>query len=163
MTYRMSDHNPYAPPREVSEPATLRQPLTREQVKRRMSVPAYGILASVGLNALMLAWGAFVVWIDLTRGAAVDLQGAVWIGIYLLATCATNWAAARGAFAMLQLRDYRTALRGAWFAIVPCNVGCVMALPFAIYADWLLRNPEVHAHFAAGKNRLRPAQPDGLE
>jgi hypothetical protein len=117
------------------------------QVRRRLAVAAYGILASVGLNVLMLAWGAFVTWIDLTRGARIDMLGATWLVIFLIATCATNWAAARGAIAMLQLRDYRTALRGAWFAIVPCNVGCFVALPFAIYADWLLRDPQLYAAF----------------
>ena len=163
MTYRMTDHNPYAPPREISEPVTQRQPLTREQVQRRLAVPAYGILASVCLNALMLVPFAFATWLDFRRGAAIDFLGGTWLVIFVIATCATNWAAVRGAMAMLQLRDYRTALRGAWFAIVPCNVGCMLALPFAIYADWLLRNPEVHAQFAAGKIRLRPAQPSGLE
>src|SRR5687768_8979602 len=166
----MTDDNPYAPPREVSEPVALHQPLTREQVQRRLAVPAYGILASVILNLAWLAWwlvmviwSLLMVWMQLMAGNAVDWQVVVWGVVTVVVVTATNYAAVCGALAMLQLRDYRRALRGAWFAIVPCNVGCIVALPFAIYADWLLRNPEVHAQFAAGKVRLRPTRPNSLE
>jgi hypothetical protein len=159
----MTDPNPYASPREISQPAVQHQSLTREEVQRRLAMPAYGILASVILNMAMVGWLLIVTWIELTEAYSLHLLGAVWFVIILVATCATNLAALRGALAMLQLRDYRTALRGAWFAIVPCSVGCFVAMPFAIYADWLLRHPEVHAHFAAGPVRLRPASPDGVE
>jgi hypothetical protein len=84
----------------------------------------------------------------------VDFGVLWWSCVVVLVTGLINYWAARGAIAMLQLKDYRAAIRGAWFAFIPCNVGCFVALPFAVYADWLLRDPRIHAAFANEKVRL---------
>ena len=128
-----------------------------------MAIPAYGILASVLVNVAWLAWCLVIMLGTLGAGGPIEPETVFWLVAGMSTIGITSYFAARGALAMLQLRDYRAAIRGAWFAIVPCNVGCLVALPFAIYADWVLRDPEVHAFFAPGPVRLRPDQPASLE
>jgi hypothetical protein len=117
-------------------------------------VPAVGILASVFVNVAWLAWYLVVLTWALIASQAVDFGVLWWSCVVVLVTGLINYWAARGAIAMLQLKDYRAAIRGAWFAFIPCNVGCFVALPFAVYADWLLRDPRIHAAFANEKVRL---------
>lgn len=139
--------NPYAPP-QVPQEAAASTSLLADQVRRRLAVPAYGILASVLVNVAWLAWVlTMVVW-GIIAGASITVQAVVWFSITLFSAALINYAAVSGALAMLRLEDYRAALRGAWFSILPCNVGCLVALPFALYADWVLRDPRVHAAFS---------------
>jgi hypothetical protein len=106
------------------------------------------------VNVAWLCWILTMVAWGLIAGGSVTVQGAVWFTITVLSAALINYAATLGALAMLRLVDYRAALRGAWFAIVPCNVGCLVALPFALYADWLLRDPRVHAVFSPERVQL---------
>jgi hypothetical protein len=139
--------NPYAPP-QIPQEAAAPALLSADQVRRRLAVPAYGILASVLVNVAWLAWMLTMVAWGVIAGASITVQAVVWLTVTLFSAALINYAAVSGALAMLRLDDYRAALRGAWFSIVPCNVGCLVALPFALWADWLLRDPRVHAAFA---------------
>jgi hypothetical protein len=142
---------PYAPQQVASDDAVRPEPLSAEQVRRRLLVPAVGILVSVLINVGWLAWYLVTLLWALIAGASIPIDVALWACVTVLVTGLVNYAAAGGAVAMLQLTDYRTAMRGAWFALVPCGVGCFLALPFAIWADWLLRDPRVHAVFSGEK------------
>lgn len=146
--------NPYAPPQPGAEPASVPWQLSRDEVRRRLAVPAYGILASVFINIAWLGWGLTTIAWMLIAGAQIDPNSAIWFAIIIATSLLLNYAATLGALAMLRLHDYRAAIRGAWFAFMPCNIGCVVALPFALYADWLLRDPRVHAAFSAERVRL---------
>lgn len=153
----MSDDgiNPYAPPQVASEPVAQPASLSAEQVRRRLLIPAMGILFSVIFNATTVVWTMMSVALLVTYGNqdwfSLELG---WSVVVVLVTCVVNYLAARGAVAMLKLTDYRTAIRGAWFAVVPCGIGCVVAIPFAIWADVLLRDPRVHAVFSGEKLRF---------
>ncbi len=146
--------NPYAPPQQASEPAAAPGALSREQVRRRLAVPAYGILASVLVNIAWIGWALTTVAWTFIAGAEFELIAAVWFAIFIAASVLLNYSATRSALAMLQLRDYRAAIRGAWFSCMPCNLGCIVAIPFALYADWLLRDPRVHAVFSPERIRF---------
>jgi hypothetical protein len=121
-------------------------------------VTAIGILASVVINVACLAWMMTVmVWVVIRTDpvpADSSFHTLIWTAIAVLVTGFLNYSAAVGAVAMLQLSDYRAAIRGAWFAMVPCGVGCVVAFPFAIWADCLLRDPRVTAVFSGEKLRF---------
>jgi hypothetical protein len=153
----MSDDgvNPYAPPQVANESVARPEPLSAEQVRRRLIVPAMGILLSVVINATTIVWTVMSIVLFVAYGErewfSLELG---WSVVVIVVTCVVNSLAARGAVAMLQLTDYRTAIRGAWFAIVPCGIGCVVAAPFAIWADVLLRDPRVHAVFSGEKLRF---------
>jgi hypothetical protein len=150
--------NPYAPPQVASEPTVRPEPLSAEQVRRRLMVPAVGILLSILINSAFIVWMVMTTVLIVIHSAAEswgdDLQVLAWNSVAILATCIVNYSAAAGAVAMLKLSDYRAAIRGAWFAMVPCGIGCFVALPFAICADWLLRDPRVHAAFSHEKLRF---------
>ena len=155
-----NEPNPYAPPQVPQELAAALRPLSVEEVRQRLAVPAWGILASVLVNIAWLGWILTMICWELIAGAAVTLPGVIWAVIAVMSVVLINCAAALGALAMLRLEDYRAALRGAWFAIVPCNVGCLVALPFALYADWLLRDPRVHAVFSPRRVTLFSSRAD---
>ncbi|MEX2175621.1 MAG: hypothetical protein WD872_14755 [Pirellulaceae bacterium] len=148
------DLNPYASPQHASEPATATLPPTREQVHRLLFVPAWGMIASAILSFFMLACWLFwtgILMVAYQPAIGLDLTWA----IAILAGCSySSFKAYLGGLAMLRLVDYRAALRGAWYAFIPCNVCCLLALPFALYADWLLRKPEIHAAFSPERLRL---------
>lgn len=156
----MTDHepNPYASPQTAAETASVIQSLSHEQVRHRLMVPAVGILVSVLVNGAFIAWMAMTTALIVIQSDPVspgaDFQVLAWNGVAILATCIVNYSAAAGAVAMLTLRDYRAAIRGAWFAMVPCGLGCFVALPFAIWADLLLRDPRVHTAFSHEKLRF---------
>jgi hypothetical protein len=157
----MSDDgpNPYAAPPFPAEPPAAPRPLSAEEVRQRLAIPAYGILASVLVNVAWLGWILTMISWALIAGASVTPESIVWSVITVLSAALINYSATLGALAMLRLKDYRAALRGAWFAIVPCNVGCVVALPFALYADWLLRDPRVYAVFSPERVTLLRRRP----
>lgn len=153
----MSDNgiNPYAPPQVASEPVQRPEPLSAEQVRQRLLVPAVGILLSVVINVTPVVWIVMSIVLVVAYGErewfSLELG---WSVVVVFVTCVVNCLAARGAIAMLKLTDYRAAMRGAWFAMVPCGLGCFIALPFAIWADWVLRDPHVHAVFSGEKLRF---------
>jgi len=141
--------NPYAAPQidVVVEPAALFPDEAREQVR----LPAYGLIASASFGA-----GLSVLAIVLTLLAPIEADRAVVsptvdalmtliAGILLLAL---QGAILRGGFALLRLAPYRVARFGTLLAVLSLGGGCIVGLPFGLWAMLRLQDVRIRRAFA---------------
>jgi hypothetical protein len=147
----MSQINPYESPLGTSESPGE----SKREVASRLTIPAYGLLASLIVGWIHILGVTYITYVDLGRMGLVRpdfLALIVFAGIYAF----ISYVILRGFFAMLRMQDPRAALSGVWASALPCSCGCLLALPFAVWADWVLRNPEVWAAFSAERLPLVP-------
>lgn len=147
----MSQINPYQSPIGTSEPPDE----DGRQTASRLTIPAYGLLASLIVGWIHILAVTYITFVDLARMGLArpdSLALIIFIGIYAL----ISYVMLRGFFAMLRMQDPRAALSGVWAAALPCSCGCFLALPFAVWADWVLRDPDVWAAFSSERLPLLP-------
>jgi len=141
--------NPYAAPQidGVVEPAPLYPDEARDQVR----LPAYGLIVSASLGA-----GLSVLAIAFTLLAAVEPDRAIVspvvdrimtliAGILLLAL---QGAILRGGLALLRLAPYRVARFGTLLAVLSLGGGCIVGLPFGLWAMLRLQDVRIRRAFA---------------
>lgn len=147
----MSQINPYESPLGTSEPPDEH----KHDVASRLTIPAYGLLASLIVGWIHILGVTYITYVDLGRMGLArpdSLALIVFVGIYAF----ISYVILRGFFAMLRMQDPRAAFSGVWAAALPCSCGCLLALPFAIWADWVLRSPEVWGAFSPKRLPLLP-------
>lgn len=67
--------------------------------------------------------------------------------VYLAVVAVLDFIILAGAISMLMLRRYGLALAGAIIAVIPLGLGCILSLPFGIWAIVVLANAENRACF----------------
>lgn len=116
------------------------------EARRRLRIPAIGLLIAglldllpfIGLIVLMVLAASGVEGIGVLGALELLILGlSVPVGITIIV----------GAAKMLHLQWYGLATTAAVLALVPCRLGWLIGLPFAIWAWMVLSRPEVKAAF----------------
>jgi hypothetical protein len=141
------------------------EPVARKRRRRRGDgsaalAPAISLLCVAVLSLILsLIYGAFQLLVvaknlpppppgmDEARKAGYEIG--VRVGAYGFPIAFLLWTifVLAGSIQMLRLRSYGLAITGAVVALLPCNPGCILGLPFGIWAIIVLAKPEVKEAF----------------
>jgi hypothetical protein len=141
--------NPYAAP-QIDQIVEL-APLYPEEAREQVRLPAYGLIASASFGA-----GLSVLVIVLTLLAAIEPDQAVVspffdrlmtliAGVLLLTV---QGSILRGGIALLRLAPFRVARFGTLLAVLSLGGGCIVGLPFGLWAMLRLQDPRIRHAFA---------------
>jgi len=142
--------NPYAAPQldDIVELAPLYPEEAREQVR----LPAYGMIASASLGAALSVLAIVLTLLAPTEpdraivSPLVDCAMTLIAGVLLLAV---QGAILRGGLALLRLAPYRAARFGTLLAVLSLGGGCLVGLPFGLWAMLRLQDVRIRRAFSA--------------
>jgi len=142
--------NPYAAPQldDIVELAPLYPEEAREQVR----LPAYGMIASASLGAALSVLAIVLTLLARTEpdraivSPLVDCAMTLIAGVLLLAV---QGAILRGGLALLRLAPYRAARFGTLLAVLSLGGGCLVGLPFGLWAMLRLQDVRIRRAFSA--------------
>jgi hypothetical protein len=132
--------------------------IVMNDVRRRLQLPATGLIIVGALNALSglvivvgrlvsLVKGPDRVITDEYRRLGYEVGGIVWPMVGLISLAASP-IIIFGGIQMLGARRYSIALLAAVLALIPLSsVCCIPGIPIGIWALIVLRHPEVRASF----------------
>jgi len=141
--------NPYAAPQldDIVELAPLYPEEAREQVR----LPAYGMIASASLGAALSVLAIVLTLLAPTEpdraivSPLVDCVMTLIAGVLLLVV---QGAILRGGLALLRLTPYPAARFGTLLAVLSLGGGCLVGLPFGLWAMLRLQDVRIRRAFS---------------
>ncbi|HXR48891.1 MAG TPA: protein kinase [Candidatus Limnocylindrales bacterium] len=130
-----------------------------EAVRKRLKIPARGLIASTVLQ-LLFALGLLIFAVPGVARESGGLVGIAVIGFIVIGFLIPTAVVLTGVTNMLKLRRYTFTVVASVVAAV-AGPGAILGLPFGIWACVELFRPEVRSAFAANRSATRPtARPD---
>jgi hypothetical protein len=130
------------------------EPRPRRGGRRRALEAVKGpAIALIVVGGLGLLYGIVNVIFHLTGNgvafAPVGNPAAFRVGVIIGASLPPIWGIVviMAGVMMLNLKNYGSAMVGVIFAMLPCNPGCLLGLPFGIWALVVMNRPEVKRAF----------------
>jgi hypothetical protein len=156
--------NPFAPPAIPADDEPSAPPLTLEQARNKLRIPAYGLGAAALACVIALLVAVPITLVDRSSEPPFTGFGNVISRIIVAALQALlfgglAWSFARGCIAMWQLRSYSAARWSAVIGIATLGAVCGIALPFSIWALVLLCDDRIRGAFRPGPIRWGFATP----
>lgn len=130
----------------------------RARAESLVKGPALG-MAVIGVIGLLFAIVNLVVYLaspnELPPGIQADKRStyrAVLLGtsvITIVVQFIWGTVVTLGGYKLLRLEGYGSAMTASIFALLPCNLACLIGMPFGIWALIVLNNPDVKRSFSA--------------
>jgi hypothetical protein len=133
----------YRPRRRVGSRRAAQQAVTPPAIAL-IIVGGLGLLYAV-INLLLAATNARQPFANMGANNPAAYKVGMAIGIAL--TFIWGIIVPLAGVMMLKLRNYGAAMTGVIFAMLPCNLGCLLGLPFGIWAIVVLNRPDVKRAF----------------
>lgn len=123
----------------------------RIEVENQVHPPALFLMVLALMTLLLDIPVGYVNFVDAQRFLEIrQMSSAASLGLGTVFVIGMHFVVFIGAYRMYQLSDYRLAKCGAILSVLPIlSPGCVLGIPFGIWALRVLSKPEVRQAFAA--------------
>jgi hypothetical protein len=158
MEFAPSAFNPYQPPAALDDPLED-VPLSVQEARQRLQLPAYGQIAS-GVFGILIC--LFLLWAIIVADPhkSSTFLGLVWElflpVLLVVALMSIDAMIVAGALAMLHVRHYGFARSSAVVTVAFLGGGFPLGLPFGIWALIVLNNRRVRTAFATRQAATQP-------